>query len=88
MGENFSSKLAHYLSSGCISPRYIVNEVLKYEKTVYKNKSTYWLIFELYFREYFIYYSEYYGSKMFQKYAVKSHSNYDWSSDLKLLIMV
>ena len=84
MGENFSSKLAHYLSSGCISPRYIVHEVLKYEKTVYKNKSTYWLIFELYFREYFIYYSEYYGSKMFQKYAVKSHSNYDWSSDLKL----
>ena len=48
MGENFSSKLAHYLSSGCISPRYIVYQVLKYEKTVQKNKSTYWLIFELF----------------------------------------
>ena len=42
-----STKLAPFLSLGCISPRFIENEIRKYEKERVKNKSTYWVIFEL-----------------------------------------
>ena len=54
-GTEYSSKLSSYLSLGCLSPVTIYHEVKKYEKEVKKNSSTYWLIFEILWREFFRY---------------------------------
>ncbi|HEK19840.1 DASH family cryptochrome [Mucilaginibacter sp. 44-25] len=56
LGEDYSSKFSAWLSVGCISPREIYEEVKNYEKVFGANDSTYWLIFELLWRDYFGFY--------------------------------
>ena len=53
IGVDFSSKLSHWLALGCISPKYIYHEVKRFENKVQANESTYWLIFELLWRDFF-----------------------------------
>ena len=52
-GENFSSKLSPFLSKGCISAKQIYWYIKQYEAEVEENESTYWLYFELLWRDYF-----------------------------------
>lgn len=52
-GWDFSSKLSAWLAHGCISPRTVLDAISKYEKERTKNDSTYWLFFELLWREFF-----------------------------------
>ena len=47
-----SSKFSPWLALGCISPRYIYAQVKQYERDRLANDSTYWLIFELLWRDY------------------------------------
>jgi deoxyribodipyrimidine photo-lyase len=65
LGEGYSSKLSPWLALGCISPRRIWKEAQRYEKERVKNKSTYWLIFELTWRDFFIYMGLSQGDKLF-----------------------
>jgi deoxyribodipyrimidine photo-lyase len=53
IGPDYSSKFSPWLAHGCISPRQIYAEVKKYEKNRVKNDSTYWLVFELLWRDFF-----------------------------------
>ena len=53
LGADYSSKLAPWLAHGCISPRLIAAECGRYERERVKNKSTYWLVFELIWRDFF-----------------------------------
>ena len=57
MAWNDSSKLSPWLSLGAISPRVIISEVQKFEREVEKNDSTYWIFFELLWRDYFKFFS-------------------------------
>ncbi|TRT80083.1 MAG: cryptochrome DASH, partial [Microcystis aeruginosa Ma_AC_P_19900807_S299] len=66
-GTNYSSKFSAWLSFGCLSPRYIYEEVQKYEQTRVKNDSTYWLIFELLWRDFFRFICSKHGNKIFYK---------------------
>jgi deoxyribodipyrimidine photo-lyase len=61
-----SSKISPWLSLGCLSPRYVFDEVEKYETDRVKNDSTYWLIFELRWRDYFRFISAKHGNKIFK----------------------
>jgi deoxyribodipyrimidine photo-lyase len=61
-----SSKISPWLSLGCLSPRYVFDEVEKYEHDRVKNDSTYWLIFELRWRDYFRFISAKHGNKIFK----------------------
>jgi deoxyribodipyrimidine photo-lyase len=65
LGEGYSSKLSPWLALGCISPRRVWKEAQRYEATRTKNKSTYWLIFELTWRDFFIYMARSQGDKIF-----------------------
>jgi deoxyribodipyrimidine photo-lyase len=65
LGEAYSSKLSPWLALGCISPRRIWKEAQRYEKERTKNKSTYWLIFELTWRDFFVYLAWSQGDKIF-----------------------
>lgn len=54
IGQDYSSKLSAYLALGNISPVQIYYAIKKFEERIDKNESTYWLLFELLWREYFI----------------------------------
>ncbi len=65
LGADYSSKFSAWLALGCISPRKIYEEIKKYERQRIKNDSTYWLIFELIWRDYFRFVAKKYGAKIF-----------------------
>ena len=64
---NDSSKFSMYLSHGCISAKRIYFELKNFEKNVKKNISTYWLYFELLWRDFFYYTHLKYGNDIFHK---------------------
>ena len=53
IGTDYSSKFSPWLANGCLSPREIYYELKKYEEKFGANESTYWLVFELSWRDYF-----------------------------------
>jgi deoxyribodipyrimidine photo-lyase len=53
IGTDFSSKFSPWLALGCLSPRLIHLETKRYEIKRISNKSTYWIIFELLWRDFF-----------------------------------
>jgi deoxyribodipyrimidine photo-lyase len=65
IGESYSSKLSPWLALGCISPRRVWQEAQRYEKERVKNKSTYWLVFELTWRDFYLYVGYGQGVKLF-----------------------
>ncbi len=72
IGANYSSKFSAWLSMGCISPVTIHNELKKYEEQYGANESTYWLVFELLWRDYFYFVLQKFGKKLFKKEGVKN----------------
>ncbi len=71
LGADYSSKFSAWLSLGCISPRSIYQEVKRYEAERIKNDSTYWLIFELLWRDYFRFAAKKCGNKIFQQQGLR-----------------
>ena len=65
LGADYSSKFSPWLAKGCISPRYIYDRVQQYETERVKNNSTYWLIFELIWRDFFRFICAKHGNKIF-----------------------
>lgn len=66
LGMDYSSKLSPYLAAGCLSPKLIYQEVKEYEQAKGANKSTYWLIFELLWRDFFRFIGKKYGNEIFK----------------------
>lgn len=64
-GWDFSSKLSPWLAQGCLSPRKVLADLRSYEQQIQANESTYWLSFELLWREYFQWLLYKYGSRLF-----------------------
>ncbi|XP_059070962.1 cryptochrome DASH, chloroplastic/mitochondrial isoform X2 [Cryptomeria japonica] len=65
LGPNYSTKFSPWLAYGSISPRYINEEVKRYERERVANASTYWILFELMWRDYFRFISIKYGNSIF-----------------------
>ncbi len=77
LGTDYSSKFSPWLAHGCLSPRRIYAEVKKFEKQIKKNQDTYWLIFELIWRDYFKYVSLKHGNDIFKIGGILN-KDYDW----------
>lgn len=77
VGIDYSSKFSPWLADGSISPKMIYWEIKRYEKTIQKNQSTYWLIFELIWRDYFKYISLKHNNKIFKIGGILER-DYDW----------
>ena len=84
VGENYSSKLSAWLANGSISARTIYWEVQQYEKKIVKNEDTYWLIFELIWRDYFKFISLKHGNKLFKLSGILE-KEYKWNQNPKAL---
>jgi len=72
-----SSKLSPALSLGLISPRMIYWQLKKVEETIKKNQSTYWIWFELLWRDYFYYLHLQKGDQFFLLEGIM-HVNKNW----------
>ncbi len=74
-----STKFSAWLNQGCLSARTVFHELKRYEAANGANESTYWVVFELLWRDYFKFLSRRYEEKIFHPSglkgsAVKPHS--------------
>ena len=65
-GMDYSSKFSPWLAFGCCSARIIAQKLKNYESTYGANDGTYWLWFELLWRDYFRFLHFKYGSKLYR----------------------
>lgn len=84
LGTDYSSKLSPWLAAGCISPRRINDEVERFEREAVKNESTYWLKFELIWRDYFRFLLARFGSAFFKPSGIIGAA-IEWKTDERLL---
>jgi deoxyribodipyrimidine photo-lyase len=84
IGTGFSTKFSPWLANGSLSTKTIYWKVKEYEKKFGANQSTYWLIFELIWRDYFKYISLKHGNSIFKIGGIL-HIKYKWKNDEKLI---
>ena len=85
VGADYSSKFSAWLALGSISPRYIYQEIRKYENENGANESTYWLIFELLWRDFFRFMFKKHQTKFFLYSGIKTENENSKSLNEKLL---
>lgn len=69
-----STKLSAWLANGSLSAREVMRQVQRFEKDVEKNDSTYWIYFELLWREFFHWLQLKYGTKWFRFSGIQGKS--------------
>ena len=84
IGSDFSTKFSPWLANGSISAKTIYWKIKEYETEFGANQSTYWVIFELIWRDYFKYISLKHNSKIFKIGGILE-KNYKWNSDSKII---
>ncbi len=77
VGPDYSSKLSAWLARGCLSPRRVYEEVKRYESERVSNDSTYWLVFELLWRDFFQFGFVKHGSAFFAPTGIRDVQR-DW----------
>ena len=86
VGEDYSSKFSAWLAHGCLSPRMIYHEVKRHEAELGANDSTYWLIFELIWRDFFRFVALRYGTRLFKSSGIKHDIGKKWRRDTDLFL--
>jgi cryptochrome, DASH family len=77
VGPDYSSKFSAWLACGCLSPRRVYEEVKRYESERVSNDSTYWLVFELMWRDFFQFQFVKHGSAFFAPTGIRGVSQ-EW----------
>lgn len=80
LGANYSSKFSPWLAAGCISPRWIHGEIEKYENQRVSNEDTYWLVFELLWRDFFQFQFVKHGADFFMPGGIRNVDK-PWKQD-------
>lgn len=83
LGTDYSSKFSAWLANGSISTVSIYHQVKLFEKEVTKNQDTYWLIFELIWRDFFKYMSLKHRNAFFKLDGINTEK-YDWHFNPKI----
>ncbi|MBG7613215.1 DASH family cryptochrome [Polaribacter sp. BAL334] len=84
VGIDYSTKFSPWLANGSVSAKTIYWKIKQFEKEFGSNESTYWVIFELIWRDYFKYISLKYGSKIFKIDGILDIS-YHWNTNSKVI---
>ena len=66
IGQDYSSKFSPWLALGCISARVLAEGIATYEKRYGANDGTYWLWFELLWRDYFRFLHFKFGRRLYK----------------------
>jgi len=72
LGGDYSSKFSPWLAQGCLSPKTVYHEIKRYERERTSNESTYWLFFELLWRDFFRLMGKKHGNRIFLKGGVQN----------------
>jgi len=80
LGANYSAKLSPWLAAGCLSPRTIYREVERYECERVANEDTYWLVFELLWRDFFQFQFRKHGADFFGPNGIRNVEK-SWRQD-------
>jgi deoxyribodipyrimidine photo-lyase len=85
MGLDGSTKFSPYLALGCLSPRYIYHEIKRYERVNGgQTDGSYWLVFELMWRDFFKLVAVKFGSRLFHRHGIHPYPPADrlqWRQD-------
>ncbi|MBC7429614.1 MAG: DASH family cryptochrome [Bacteriovorax sp.] len=81
-----STKFSPWLSLGLLSPRMIIKELRDFENQHGANESTYWLLFELFWRDYLKFFSRKYEHRIFIEDGVKKSSHYQSHKNMNLFL--
>ena len=84
IGADFSSKFSPWLANGSLSAKTIYWEIKRFETDYFKNESTYCLIFELMWRDYFKYISLKHQNDIFKIGGIYQ-KEYNWNKDEKTI---
>ena len=82
IGTGYSTKFSPWLANGSLSAKTIYWNVKKFEQEEIKNQSTYWVVFELIWRDYFKYTSLKHENNIFKIGGILK-KNYRWIDDKK-----
>jgi deoxyribodipyrimidine photo-lyase len=77
IGGDYSTKFSPWLAHGCLSPRQVVLECQRYEQQRVANKSTYWVVFELLWRDFCKFLAVKHGNAIFFPNGITS-GNKQW----------
>ena len=66
LGADNAAHLSAWLAAGCLSPRTVLADIMRYEAERVKNASTYWLASELLWREFFRWITYRHGARLFR----------------------
>ena len=84
VGIDYSTKFSAWLANGSLSAKTIYHKIKEYEQEFGANQSTYWVIFELIWRDYFKYISLKYDAKIFKIGGILE-KNYGWNTNEELV---
>ncbi|MFQ3306304.1 MAG: deoxyribodipyrimidine photo-lyase [Polaribacter sp.] len=84
IGTDYSTKFSPWLANGSLSAKTIYWKIKEYEAKFSANDSTYWVVFELIWRDYFKYISLKYNAKVFQLGGILE-KDYQWGSNSQLI---
>lgn len=73
-GWENSTKFSAWLANGCLSPRRLWAQLKQHEAEFGANESTYWIGFELLWREFFHCYARRYGVRLFNSKGIRSQA--------------
>ncbi|KDE04978.1 hypothetical protein MVLG_04626 [Microbotryum lychnidis-dioicae p1A1 Lamole] len=65
LGHEYSTKFSPFLCFGMLSPRLVMQSLDEHEAKFGSSQNTYWVRFEILWRDYFMFISRKYGSKLF-----------------------
>ena len=76
LGVEYSTQFSPYLSCGALDVRYLYNCVKNYEQEYGENKSTYWIVFELLWREFFYWHYQKHKALYFSENGLKGSPDF------------
>ena len=72
LGSDYSTRFSPWLANGSLSPRMIYHELRSYEKTFGSSQNTYWVFFELLWRDYARFVAMKYGNRIFKPGGIRN----------------
>ncbi|MEY3053142.1 MAG: hypothetical protein RLY31_2927 [Bacteroidota bacterium] len=81
LGSDYSTRFSPWLAQGCLSPKLIYHELKRYETERGENKSTYWIYFELIWRDFFRLMAKKHGAAIFRKGGMRGKVDRRWTDD-------
>ncbi|MCC7504407.1 MAG: DASH family cryptochrome [Saprospiraceae bacterium] len=81
VGGDYSTKFSAWLAHGCLSPKMIYHELKRYERERVSNESTYWIYFELLWRDFFRLMGKKHTNKIFLKGGPQNKPDHQTQND-------